>query len=114
MSESGHFDEIEILLELPVIFSRDRYADFDKMPLSKTNMELVNLETIKNALPESQLRHSGNWLFSPQPLALDKKTTKALTQLGHPLAQFQRASDSIYQRSAKGNLPAWIHHLLDA
>ena len=53
-------------------------------------MELVKLETIKNALPESQLRHSGSWLFSPQPLALDKKTTKALTQLGHPLAQFQR------------------------
>ena len=68
-------------------------------------MELVKLETIKNALPESQLRHSGSWLFSPQPLALDKQTTKALTQLGHPLAQFQRASDSIYQRSAKGKLP---------
>ena len=77
-------------------------------------MELVKLETIKNALPESQLRHSGSWLFSPQPLALDKQTTKALTQLGHPLAQFQRASDSIYQRSAKGKLPAWIHQLLDA
>ena len=83
-------------------------------PTTIMGTEHLKLETIKNALPESQLRHSGSWLFSPQPLALDKQTSKALTQLGHPLAQFQRASDSIYQRSVKGKLPSWIHQLLDA
>lgn len=36
-----------------------------------------------------------------------------MTRLGHPLAQFQLASDSLYQRSVKGRLPAWIHRLLD-
>ena len=114
MSESGHFDEIDILSGQAVSFSRVRCKNFDKTPLPKTNMELVNLETIQNALPESKLRHDGGWLFSPKPLPLDKKTAKALTHLGHPLAQFQKASDSLYQRSVKGKLPSWIHQLLDA
>lgn len=78
------------------------------------NLPPLNLETVKSALPESKLRHEGNWLFSPRPLSLDKKTARSLTHLGHPLAQFQQASDSLYQRSAKGKLPAWIHQLLDA
>jgi len=76
--------------------------------------EHLKLDTILSALPESKLRHDGGWLFSPKPLPLDKKTAKALTQLGHPLAQFQKASDSLYQRSVKGKLPHWIHCLLDA
>ena len=74
----------------------------------------MKLETITAALPESKLRHDGGWLFSPKPLPLTKKTAKALTHLGHPLAQFQKASDSLYQRSVKGKLPHWIHQLLDA
>ena len=74
----------------------------------------MDLETIQSSLPESQLRHGNSWLFSPKPLELDKKTVKSLTRLGHPLAQFQKASDSIYQRSAKGKLPEWISELLDA
>ena len=78
------------------------------------NLPPLNLEAIKSALPESKLRHEGGWLFSPKPLSLDKKTAKALTHLGHPLAQFQKASDSLYQRSVKGKLPTWIHQLLDA
>lgn len=74
----------------------------------------MKLETILSALPDSKLRNGANWLFSPKPLALDKKTAKAMIRLGHPLAQFQRASDSIYQRSSKGKVPSWIHQLLDA
>lgn len=84
------------------------------MSLPNNNMELVKLETILSALPESKLRHDGGWLFSPKPLPLAKKTAKALTQLGHPLARFQKASDSLYQRSVRGKQPAWIHQLLDA
>jgi len=74
----------------------------------------MKLETITSALPESSLRHGNSWLFSPKPFALDPKSAKALTRLGHPLAQFQKVSESIYQRSAKGRLPTWIHQLLDA
>ena len=74
----------------------------------------MRLETITDALPDSKLRHGGGWLFSPKPLTLKKSTARKLTQIGHPLAQFQRASDNIYQRSAKGKLPSWICKLLDA
>ncbi len=75
---------------------------------------MITLDSITAALPDSKLRNDSSWLFSPKPLPLDKKTSKAITKLGHPLAQFQKASNSIYQRSAKGKLPAWIHQLLDA
>lgn len=74
----------------------------------------LKLETILAALPETKLRHGGGWLFSPKPLSLDKKTAKTITRMGHPLAQFQRACDAIYQRSAKGKLPEWIAELLDS
>jgi len=74
----------------------------------------LKLETLLAALPQSTLGHENQWLFSPTPLPLNKKTATALTRLGHPLAQFQKASDNIYQRSAKGTLPSWISQLLDA
>ena len=73
----------------------------------------MNLETIQSALPESRLRHGASWLFSPKPLLLDKASARQLTRLGHPLAQFQRASENIYRRSAGGKLSPWIHTLLD-
>ncbi|MGJ8677089.1 MAG: hypothetical protein ACSHX0_06210 [Akkermansiaceae bacterium] len=75
---------------------------------------MITFDTITSALPDSKLRNDGNWLFSSQPLALDKRTAKSLTQLGHVLAQFQKASNSIYQRSVKGKTPDWIHEVLDA
>ncbi|MGB0775628.1 MAG: hypothetical protein ACPGUY_07260 [Akkermansiaceae bacterium] len=84
------------------------------MSLPQPEPNTLNLEAIQSALPESKLRHGGGWLFSPKPLALNKTTAKKLTRLGHPLAQFQKASDAIYQRSAKGKLPSWIAQLLDA
>ena len=57
---------------------------------------------------------SGGWLFSPQPLALDKKTAKALTQLGHPLAQFQQASDSTLPTQCQRQASSLDSPLLDA
>jgi len=75
---------------------------------------LVKLETLIAALPSSGLRDGSAWLFSPKPLELDRKISKKITRLGHSLAQFQRAQESIYQRSAKGKLPGWIAELLDA
>lgn len=75
---------------------------------------MLTLESIKASLPENQLRHGADWLFSPRPLTLTKKQVKQITRLGHPLANFQRASESIYQRSAKGKLPTWISSILDA
>jgi len=74
----------------------------------------LTLDHIQNSLPESKLRHGAHWLFSPEPLKLSKGEARRMTSLGHPLAQFQRASESIYQRSASGKLPSWITDVLDA
>lgn len=71
------------------------------------------LEAIHSALPSNGLFGGGSWRWSPQPLLLDKKRWKELEGLGHVLAEFQKASDAIYRRSAKGKLPAWIAEMLD-
>lgn len=74
----------------------------------------ITLDSLKAALPSSGLRQGADWLFSPRPFCLSKSEAKKMTRLGHPLAMFQRASESIYQRSSSGNLPRWISELLDA
>jgi len=73
----------------------------------------MTLSEIKAALPESKLRHGAQWLFSPEPFRLSKKEGREIESLGHSLAMFQKASESIYQRSALGRLPEWISNLLD-
>ena len=37
-----------------------------------------------------------------------------MTSLGHPLARFQQACDTLYRRSAHGSLAPWLAGLLDA
>lgn len=74
----------------------------------------MTLSEIKKALPESKLRHGAQWLFSPEPFTISKKEAREIESLGHSLAMFQRASESIYQRSSKGRLPKWISNTLDA
>ncbi len=74
----------------------------------------MNLADIQASLPDSKLRADNQWLFSPRPLQLSKGENKRLEKLGSTLAAFQKASESIYQRSAKGRLPRWISELLDA
>ncbi len=73
----------------------------------------MTLSELKSALPESKLRHGAQWLFSPEPFTLSKKEAREVESLGHSLAMFQKASESIYQRSALGRLPGWISDLLD-
>lgn len=68
---------------------------------------------IRDAMPDEGLFAAGTWRWSPQPLVLSKSQLRALEGLGHVLACFQRASDAIYRRSAKGKLPEWIARSLD-
>lgn len=75
---------------------------------------MLKLSDIQSALPDSQLRHGAQWLFSPKPFALSKKEARKVSSLGHVLAKFQQASEVIYQRSAMGRLPHWIAEVLDA
>lgn len=73
----------------------------------------LSMEAIRAAMPEGGLFGGGSWRWSPEPLVLPKKLLRELEGLGHVLASFQRASDAIYRRSAKGSLPSWIAEWLD-
>ena len=70
-------------------------------------------EQIQAALPEGGLFAEKAWRVSPDPFPLDKKTVKALQNLGPMLLRFQQAADTIYRRSKKGTLPEWISAYLD-
>ncbi|MEK7953435.1 hypothetical protein [Luteolibacter soli] len=72
----------------------------------------LTLDQIRAALPEGGL-FEGNWQYSPEPLKLTKAEGRFLRSLGHPLAQFQRACDDLYRRSATGKMPRWISEVLD-
>jgi hypothetical protein len=73
----------------------------------------LSLSELRDSLPEGGLFGGGAWRWSPEPLKLSKAEAKAMTSLGHPLARFQQACDSLYRRSAAGKLPAWLAELLD-
>lgn len=72
----------------------------------------LTLEQIQAALPKDGL-FDGGWRYSPEPLRLSKAEARFLSTLGHPLAQFQQASDELYRRSAAGKAPKWIAETLD-
>lgn len=70
-------------------------------------------EQIQRAMPDGGLFGAGTWRWSPQPLTLSRKLLRELEGLGHVLAQFQRASDAIYRRSARGKIFPWLAESLD-
>ncbi len=73
----------------------------------------LTVEEIQAQEREGGLFDGKTWLRSPRPFFLSKKEAKGLMKLGHPMAQFQRASDRIYRGSVIGNRPSWIADLLD-
>ncbi len=70
-------------------------------------------DAIRAAMPAKGLFAAGTWRWSPQPMVLSKSQIRELEGLGHILASFQRASDAIYRRSAKGKISSWIAESLD-
>jgi len=73
----------------------------------------LTLDQLHAAMPEHGLFAGGEWQWSPVPLRLAAAEARVLSRLGHPLARFQQACDTIYRRSAAGSLPGWIAELLD-
>jgi hypothetical protein len=71
------------------------------------------LSELQNALPEGGLFGGGSWRWSPEPLKLTRGEARRMMALGHPLARFQQACDTLYRRSATGKLPGWLAELLD-
>ena len=82
------------------------------MPSSALAAERV--ASIREAMPKAGLFADKEWLVSPQPLALPKKTVAELERLGHQLALFHRAANTLYHQSVKGKAPAWLAAYLDA
>ena len=72
------------------------------------------VNTLRDALPEGGLLAGKQWLLSPQPLALPRKIVGQLERLGHQLALFQSAANTLYQQSVKGKAPGWLAAYLDA
>ena len=77
-----------------------------------TAKERVN--AIQGAFPKSGLFANKKWKISSEPLALPKKITKELNSLGHLLANFLKASNTIYHQSVKNKVPSWLCAYLDA
>ncbi len=73
----------------------------------------VALQALTGNLPEGGLFGGGSWRWSPEPLQLNRAELRQISTLGHPLARFQQACDTVYRRSAAGSLPEWISRLLD-
>ncbi|WP_018971110.1 hypothetical protein [Rubritalea marina] len=74
----------------------------------------MNYDDAIASLPHAGLRDGQSWLFSPKPFSLSKRELRKIKSLGHVLSQFQRASDSLYQRSKRGSVAPWVAQLLDA
>ena len=74
----------------------------------------VSLTDLHAALPADGLFGGGAWRWSPEPLRLSPGEARAVSTLGHPLARFQLACDTLYRRSAAGTAPSWLAELLDA
>ncbi len=74
----------------------------------------LTLDAIRALLPPDGLFGGGEWKWSPEPLRLSAAEVRQISSLGHPLAQFQKACNQLYRRSAAGKEPAWIAELLDA
>ena len=90
------------------------------MPLGKSAWRVeigggmgLSLSELRAALPAGGLFGGGAWRWSPEPLRLTRAEVRLVMGLGHPLAQFQRACDSLYRRSAAGRVPGWVADLLD-
>jgi hypothetical protein len=73
----------------------------------------LTLADLRDGLPEGGLFGGGTWRWSPEPLQLTDAEARAMIGLGHPLAKFQQACDTLYRRSAAGKLPTWLAGLLD-
>src|SRR5690349_9430427 len=69
---------------------------------------------IRAAFPKEGLFVDKEWLLSPDPFPIDRKSLADLEQLGHRLFVFQRACNQLYQLSVKGKQPEWIARYLDA
>jgi len=78
------------------------------------HLQEERIDTLRASFPEGGLFAGKQWLLSPKPLPLSRKTVEQLERLGHQLAMFQSAANTLYRQSVKGKAPAWLASYLDA
>ena len=81
---------------------------------TKINLPGERIDALRASLPQGGLFANKQWLLSPKPLALSPKTVEKLERLGHQLAVFQSAANTLYRQSVRGKAPAWLAGYLDA
>jgi hypothetical protein len=70
--------------------------------------------TLQPVIPQGGLFSGKSWLSSPQPFPLSAIQVQEIERMGHRLKVFLTAANSLYHRSVKGKLPAWIAAYADA
>ena len=85
-----------------------------KANTSSASADAERVAAVRAAFPSGGLFADKDWLVSPRPLQLPQKTVRELETLGHQLALFVRACDTLYRQSVKGKAPAWLASYLDA
>ena len=81
---------------------------------TKSNPPSERIDALRASLPSGGLFANKQWLLSPKPLALSRKAVEQLERLGHQLAVFQSAANTLYRQSVRGKAPAWLAGYLDA
>jgi hypothetical protein len=78
------------------------------------SVALERIQHVRERFPEKGLFAHMDWLVSPQPFLISAEFADELERLGHWLLKFVRASNLLYDLSAKGKQPPWICGYLDA
>jgi len=74
----------------------------------------ARVEELRRAMPAKGLFAGKDWLFSPDPFLLSRRQVEELERLGHQLALFTRACETLYHQSLRGDAPGWVAALVDA
>ena len=85
--------------------------------VAKTGIMTIGIvekaQAIREAVPSEGLFAEKEWLISPEPFPVSKAFADDLEKLGHRLALFLHACNTLYFQSVKGKQPRWISELLD-
>ncbi len=72
------------------------------------------VDSIQAAFPREGLFEGKTWRVSPVPFPLSEREIRYLEKLGPRLLKFYKASEVLYQSSARGKRAPWVAQYLDA
>lgn len=81
--------------------------------MQKVTANSDRIQAVRAAFPEGGFFRDKEWVLSPEPFALDARTTGIIEALGPALLAFQRACNRLYHESAAGHEHPWVAQLMD-